>query len=628
MIETETDEKSIIFDEAQEESGQNAVVFTVDREQLGRWGLLPLISVWISISIFMLVIAYQGGRELAWWAEGLAWIAKLGIFVPAAVRLFSPNVSREERIGILLVLGIGFYLVKLLYSPLDFKFVDELQHVRTAEQILQTGRLFDENTFLEISVYYPGLELVTAALVSLTGLSVFSAGAIVVGVAKLVFVLAMFLFYEKVSGSSRISGIATAIYMTNPHFEFFNSSFAYQSLGLTFGIMVLLIALMERSKGVNSSWAWRIMLVLCLLALTMTHHLSNYAVDAFLLIWLGVFLFRKKLSLTDPPPAWITAAAVLISLAWVVFVAQVTFDYLYSPLKSAVTQVIQLITNERSLSSSFRPPANPLSERIISLLSVGLIASTLPFGLRMIWKKFRANALAVALGVASLGYYASLTIRLTERGAELTGRSWSFLFLPVAFVLAVAWVKYQPVFQNRRRVRLISITMAVLLFVAGITSGWPPYWARLPGPYLVSAYERSIGPEGIAAAQWVRNAFGPNNRVAADFTNRDLMGTYGMQSPVYGLSWIYFLDNVNQDQVDRILQEDVDLIVVDYRLTTGLPLTGYYFEAGEPDAYQHSTPMDAAALNKFDQISGACRVYDSGNIVIYYIGASANPDDY
>lgn len=627
MSEIVTKELSITIDETKKESAQNTGVFTFDREQLGRWGLLPLVSVGVSVSLFMLVIAYYGGRDLAWWAEPLAWIAKLGIFVPAVTRLLASNVAREERIGIVLVLTIGLYLVKMLYSPLDFKFVDELQHVRSAEQILQTGRLFDENKFLEVSTYFPGLETITVAFIDLTGLSVFSAGATVVGVAKLVFVLAMFLFYEKVSGSARISGIATAIYMTNPHNEFFNSNFAYQSLGLTFGIMVLLIAVMERSKESGYSWAWKTILVLCMLALTMTHHLSNYAIDAFLLTWLGVFIFKKKLHLVDPHPTWITAAAGIISLAWVLIAARPTIDYLYEPLKSALTQLIQFLLNQQSLSSSFRPPANPLLERILSMLAVGLIASSLPFGLRMIWKKYRANALAIALAAASLGYYASLIFRFTERGAELTGRSWSFLLLPVSFVLAVAWVKYQPVFQNRRRVRGIFGIMATLLFIAGIASGWPPYWARLPGPYLVSAYERSIGPEGIAAARWVKNTFGPNNLVAADFTNRDLMGTYGMQNPVYGLSWIYFQETVDQDQLESIYQADVDFFVIDYRLSAGLPMTGYYFEAGEPGANQHSTPINAAALNKFNQIPGVCRVYDSGNIAIFSIGASANNHD-
>ena len=37
---------------------------------------------------------------------------------------------------------MGLYLVKLLHSPLSFTFSDELQHWRTAGDIIESGYLF------------------------------------------------------------------------------------------------------------------------------------------------------------------------------------------------------------------------------------------------------------------------------------------------------------------------------------------------------------------------------------------------------------------------------------------------------------------------------------------------------
>jgi hypothetical protein len=59
------------------------------------------------------------------------------------------------------------------------------------------------------------------------------------------------------------------------------------------------------------------------------------------------------------------------------------------------------------------------------------------------------------------------------------------------------------------------------------------------------------------------------------------------------------------------------LIVADRRLSTQLPLNGYYFERGEPDALQHRAPLSPALLDKFDSTPFLKRIYDSGNIRIY-----------
>jgi hypothetical protein len=59
--------------------------------------------------------------------------------VPAAVRLIAPEAERPERIGLVALLGMGLYLVKLLHSPMSFTLSDELQHWRTAGDIIESG---------------------------------------------------------------------------------------------------------------------------------------------------------------------------------------------------------------------------------------------------------------------------------------------------------------------------------------------------------------------------------------------------------------------------------------------------------------------------------------------------------
>ena len=65
----------------------------------------------------------------------------------------------------------------------------------------------------------------------------------------------------------------------------------------------------------------------------------------------------------------------------------------------------------------------------------------------------------------------------------------------------------------------------------------------------------------------------------------------------------------------------VRYVLVDRRLSSALPLVGVYTERGEAANGPVTTPIDPAALGKYDLIPGVSRVYDSGNIQVYDIGS-------
>ena len=143
---------------------------------------------------------------------------------------------------LVVVLTVAEYLVKVCFSPAAFTYADELMHWRTATDILQTGKLFGANNLLPISPYYPGLEEVTSALASITGLSIFTSGLIVAGTAHLLFVCVLFVLFRYVSGSHRIAGVALLLYSSESLFSSFDSMFVYQTLALPFlGLTVLAV---------------------------------------------------------------------------------------------------------------------------------------------------------------------------------------------------------------------------------------------------------------------------------------------------------------------------------------------------------------------------------------------------
>src|SRR5438552_4512474 len=186
------------------------------------------------------------------WAHPLFWTGLLLMFIPTAARVVSAKPTRQERIGLLTILGIGLYLVKFLQSPVAFILMDESAHWRTLTNILGSGHLFGHNALLPVSPFYPGLEGVTSALASVSGLSPFAAARLLIGVARVIIVVALYLLYERVSGSARVAGIATLLYMGNPGFLFFDTQFAYESLALPLASLVL-FALARRARSYRAS---------------------------------------------------------------------------------------------------------------------------------------------------------------------------------------------------------------------------------------------------------------------------------------------------------------------------------------------------------------------------------------
>src|SRR4029079_9415965 len=143
------------------------------------WGWLATPSVVGACGLLVMALANNGARAGLAAAGLLFWAGLLLLFVPIALRLLALDIARHERIGLVMLLGIGLYLVKVLHSPLSFTFSDELQHWRTADDILHGGYLFAENPLLPVSALYPGLENITVALAELSGLSLFAAGLLV-----------------------------------------------------------------------------------------------------------------------------------------------------------------------------------------------------------------------------------------------------------------------------------------------------------------------------------------------------------------------------------------------------------------------------------------------------------------
>lgn len=599
-------------------------------------GWAPLIAVWHGFVLVMLALVYSLARQDEPAAEPLYWVGLIALFAPVAWRLLTLRAERAEALTLLLSLGVALQLARTEQYPLGFAYADEFAHWRTVTDILQTGHLFTPNSVLPASAYYPGLESVTAALSAMTGLSVFAAGMWLIGIARVLLLGALFFFYERVSDDSRVAGIATLVYITHPNFLYFDGQFSYESFALPMAALALCAAAFRvRSAGLSIA-GLTVLGLGFIAAAVVTHHLTSYMLALFLVVWVvaqAVLHLRRHHSAVADTPWDLAVFAVAAAGVWFVTFAGVLLPYLAPNFTGSVDQMVALLTGGEArqlFRTATGAQAGPL-EQAVAFGSVLLALTAIPAGAWVVWKRYPANAPLVTLVVVALAYPAALAFRLTRAGAEASNRSSEFVFVGIGALAALAVVHLG--FRARQHSApavALAGAGALLLFTGGVVIGWAP-WARIPGPYLVTADPRSVEAESELAASWTAQVLGADNRVATDRTNRLQMGSVGQQHVVTGYGdgvptyQPFFATTFGAPERTLLRSGQVRYLVVDTRLAVQGPKEGNYFERGEPkDPAGDPLRLVDTNLAKFDSASDLSRIFDSGSIAIYDLQRMTN----
>jgi hypothetical protein len=596
-------------------------------------------------------------------ADAGYWLGEALIFAaPTALVLGRPEPGESQAAWLAVALATATYLVKYLYSPAAFEFPDEFLHWRTLTTLLTSHHLFGVNYALPVSPDFPGIEVVTSALIDLTGLGVFAAGLIVAGLAHLVFTTALYTLFRLVGGTARIGLAAVTIYATSPHYQVFDAIFGYQTLALAFFALALL-ALRAATRPNTSQHsasrtpaitAWVLAAVFGAVTAA-THHVTSYVLvaTAALIAVTGLAVRQENTgpqentnhqeitgpqestgpgASTDVRPrargsrgvwgivssgefCFAAGCAALIAL-WTWRVAPGTVSYLSPAVSQLADGVRTALTGHLTKAGGGTPLPAPIGDQVASDLVALLIMVAIPFGWRQIWRTRRGDAWALALGAGAAAYYPSVALPfITADGSELAGRLLTFVYIPVGYTLAVALVN-RPITLRRNAA---AAGAAVILVAGGIAMGWPPWWERLPGGFVVDGFESGITAEGLAAANWAGATLPPGQRVAADYTNNLLFGTLGGQNPVNGMAVLFCSGTWTVADAVLARQSAVKYLVVDLRTSVDRAADGSLF-VGTASC---PTPIPPADLSKFDAIPGMTRVYDSGNVIVYALSEAA-----
>jgi hypothetical protein len=623
---------------AQPEIATSALRLFETRTSLGAAPKLTLIAAY---GLLLVAVADNAARQGSGGSlKLLFWVGLALIYGPIAFRLFGGGAQRSERIVLALVLGLSLLLVKVLHSPAEFARFDELGWWRATRDVIASGHTFGGNPLNGSTAVYPALATITAAVSQLTGLSIFHSGLIVIAVARAVLMLTLFLFLEQVIRSSRAAGIGVAIYACNPSFLYFDAQFAYESLALTAAAAVLLIALRwsrhYRSAPVSATVGLAGVLLVLSCGLTLTHHMTSIAVAAFLALWAGTAATTMRSSDARDGahrvhgPLVPAALLILTSALWLsLLAAPATVSELGGQFSRAFTSVSDLITGASSTKQLFSGAGQGegLASRVLTVAYILLTLILVFVGLRAMWRgsdRVR-DPLWWTLSAVALLYPITLGLRLTLASSEISQRASGFAFLGAAFLAALLTVRSTRVAWRPRALlaaRLGLTAMAVLSLIGSFLLG-ELQATRQPGPYLVGAEDRSVTPEGVAAAAFASAHLPAGSRALLDRTNATLLGSYGGLNPVFGrfgstsLPRILFSSRFDATDLRALRGQSLAYIVVDRRLAREPPLIGYYVESDEPGAFVRKLPVSANALAKFTSVASLSKVYSNGPIDIY-----------
>ena len=591
------------------------------RHQPDSWGWFPAVALLAALMLCLVAAANGLSRSGLPFGEGPFWI---GLIIPFGVivfRLASPSITRTESIALVIVAGVFLYLVKVLRDPIIFSFADEFVQTFNSEEVLRTGELFQPNPLLPATPDYPGLASITAALASVTGLNAFGAGLVVIGSARVIVLLALFLLFERVTSSWRIAGLAAVAYAAAPNFLYYIAEISYESLALPIAATAMWTVTCWAREHPSSSRAWAFASLVLITAVVVTHHMTSYVLVGFLVALAVAHAMTARPR--GPSPFLFACFALGMTVTWLVFIASKTVGYLQPVVTDAVESTIKVVANEGAgARGAFEggSAAIPLWDRGASVASVLLIAISVPIGIYAMTRWYRRTSTLMVLAAASVAYLLPTSVlRFVPEAWEVANRASDFFFIGVALVLALSWATL--LMRSHSLVYRAAVTLAaVVIFAGGVALGWRAD-IRLAQTVRVAVEGRVIEPPGLTAARWSRESLprADHEAFGASGANSRLLLVYGGH-PVHtggigGADGAIELPKLEPWQLKLLRDKQVRYVLMDRRAIADDQLSGYFFPTRiSPRRWSES--ISGEIFGKFD-VPTVSRIYDSGDVAIY-----------
>jgi hypothetical protein len=606
--------------------------------------LLSQAAPWLGLLIgaFLITDAYSWAASHATGTQQftLFWLGLFVYTIPVAFRLGRATISRNEQLLLATVTALFFFLPKVLRSPSGPIYADELGHWRQTEVLYRSGHLFEANPFITVASGYPALHTLTDVLRTYSGLSTWGAGVAIIAVCLCLDVLGVYHLVERLVGERmpRAASFAALIYACASGFMFFDSQYAYETLGLPLLIWVLvaLAHLLHRQTPSRARAAWATIAATLAAALVITHHLTAIVLCIILTIASIAALAQRRQRRGSPTRELrdilvFTSGTIAATVIWALLAVPKLVHYLSPHITGGISQLAGILRQQQGSRQLFALSTSPPYEHRAAFVAPVVAAGFVLLGLLtlLLVRRQRIPPLLVALIVLGLAYFPSVPFILTTSGAEGARRSWDFSYIGVALLAGVAFDMMRRAVHPWRipawawRVFApIVVSLAVAMILLGNVSAGLNVEYRFPGPYVYGSDTRSLTAESRGAVAWFGETQGTGQRIVADRQDAIAFGSLGLNwiERAYGglpLWQFYFQPQRPDSGVFRNIRQLKDhYLIVDKRISRFLPRTGVYMVGDEPGAHEHVSPPPAAAIAKYSVTPWTNRIYASTDLEI------------
>ena len=592
------------------------------RSGRGPWGYEGVVVV-ISLSLGALatLTAYhEAQHSVSTSYFPIFWVGQVVVLLSLGWVGLRRVSSSAGHLGLLAIYALYNYLPKLdmsLSAPIYF---DEYGHFRQAINILTSGQLMPQNAYQPIIKDYPGLEWTTDIVHEVTRLSIWHSGQLVVGAAHILSLVAVWGISRRLGLSERASYLAAMIYGINPSYQYFDTQYSYESLGLSLALLVAYISATLATSTRLGPLRRRVVVALGIVLaayVTVTHHISSWfgiALAGLLLTGITIDSLRQKVVPNLSRPLTIVGTNIVFVGLWIGIFARGTWGYISPHVVPAVNQLYESVighaattlvrpsgqvTKVQSQRTLFSNSGLPTYEHLFAVGAPFLILIPCLAGLLLACGRKSRSYRLLTLSLLAAAYFVSLPFALTVAGSEGTHRSWAYSYVGVAIVAAAGCEHLYRVLKGRLRwvVPIVAVASSVIVNIGNVATGEDVGY-RFPGPVAFGTDTRSVDREVLAMCSWLGRHVPTGTGVVTDRTTSEVIeGNTSLAVPRPG-QWqayeIYRL-GLTSRAVDRYLvQNNFRLFVFDKRLAYDIP---------QVDPYAGYSGPESVRIDKVNQMS-------------------------
>lgn len=539
--------------------------------------------------------------------------------------IMNEKYSEHTKTIFLFLFGLSLFLPSFLWSPNYFHYGDELVQFKVTDLIEQKGNInvgLTGRANFDIPRFYPGLNLLTAVLNMISNLPIFYSGKIVVAIAHSLILVFIYLFF-KVTYPLIGAHIGAFVYASNINYSFFNSIYAYESIGLL--ILILFLYIFAKYETEEKTFSYRFILLILIPALVIIHHFSSYMLLFFIVIFVLVRMFlhynyKKELKLFFIILVYI--------FAWIIYVAIITLKYFNGIFSNAFLNILkfQETGTERAILGQYSTIL-PIYEQFINkFLYIPVLLIFFILGCFYIYSKKIRNPINISLVVYGIFFFSTVPLILTNN-PEI-GRFWTFFFIGVSFAVGLGInILYSKRVKFFKIPKILLLILILFIFMGGISIGTKPSYRIPSGSHfsILASGPSTITLDVFHASDWFEAHFGSRNKLVGDKTIITVFGGYGEQivdtRNVMNLFYPITIDSTFQEYMYNN-SFYIDYVVLDYRIVTSLAEYGSYFDIPtsiNSYSYGQTIPLPLDSLNKFNKIPYLYKIYSNANIDIYSI---------